>query len=208
MGVRVRVCFVAGMRVGDDVDPAMGHAARCEQLVRHALKLVASTAHHDDLHAAVLVEVHVKGRTHLIPQLVLELGELLGEIAHVMVVDEGQGGDGRATARNLDADDLGSHEIPQDLRSRHAPVGHDDVEVIEQRLLHGHAEADERITHAGNGSPIHGDDRPRGQKCAVKLARTCSGSTGWMTMPFTPAAGSGGSPRAASSASGMREGYA
>lgn len=117
MGVGMGVSFVAGVRVGDDVDSAVCHAARCEQLVRHALKLATSTPHHDDLHAAVLVEVHVKRRAHLIPQLVLKCGQLLGEIAHVMVVDEGQGGDGRAAACDLRPNHLGSDEVPQDLRS-------------------------------------------------------------------------------------------
>ena len=74
--------------VGDDLQSAVLHASRREQPLGDALELVAPPAEHDDLEAAVVVEVDVQGRANAVAELVLNLGQLLGELAHVVVVDE------------------------------------------------------------------------------------------------------------------------
>jgi hypothetical protein len=146
MSVRVTVLF-AIFRVRDDLDAPVRHAARREQSVGDALQFVASTPQDDDLEAAPVVEVNVEGRAHLIPQLVLELGEPLGELPDMVIVNEGQRRHGRRSPRDLGSGDLRAGEIAEDLRSSHAALLDDLVEVPEQRALHCDAEPDEIVLH-------------------------------------------------------------
>jgi hypothetical protein len=97
--------------VGDDLQSAVSHASRRQDALCETLELVAPPAEHDDLEAAIMVQVNVKRRPNLIPQIVLELGQLLGELAHVVVVDERQRRDGRQPATHARTDHLGPHEI-------------------------------------------------------------------------------------------------
>jgi hypothetical protein len=78
---------------------------------------------------------------------VLELGELLGQLAHVVVVDERQRRDGRRPFRHLRPDDFGPNEVAQQLGARHSTLLYDHVQVIEQRALHRHAEPHELVLH-------------------------------------------------------------
>ncbi len=110
--MRVVVPF-ARLGVRDDLDPAVCNAARSQETIRNALQLVASAPHDDDLEAAVLVEVNVERRSYALAQLVLKLGQLLGQLADVVIVNEREGGDGGSTPGYLRADDLGSNEVAQ-----------------------------------------------------------------------------------------------
>jgi hypothetical protein len=112
MAMPVDVGFFVVVLVGDDLNTAMRDAPRCEELVGHALKLVAAPVHDDDFEASVGVEVHVESGAHPISELVLKLRELFGELAHVMVVDEGERGDGMRAASHLRPNNLTSDEVP------------------------------------------------------------------------------------------------
>jgi hypothetical protein len=144
MPVDVGFLFVV---VGNDLNAAMRDAAGCEELVGHALKLVAAPVHDDDFEASMRVEVHVERGAHPISELVLKLRELFGELAHVMVVDEGERGYGVRAARHLRPNDLAPDEVPQELGPGDPAVCHDDVEVVEQILFHRDAKAYERVRH-------------------------------------------------------------
>jgi hypothetical protein len=135
------------MAFGDDLDPAVRHAARREHSVRDALQLVASPLHHDDLETSAFVEVDVQCRPHAIAELVLDIREPLGELAHVMIVYERECGHRPRALRHLSANDLRAHQIPQQFGSRDAALGYDDVEVFEERPLHGDAEPHQIVDH-------------------------------------------------------------
>jgi hypothetical protein len=148
----MRMALVARVDLGDDVNPAVCHSARREKLVGDALELVASAAHHDDLHAAPGIEVDVERRAHAVAEIVLKLGEFLGELANVVIVNDRERCYGGRAACHLRSNDLGADEVPEKLGARDPAVGHDDVEVVEQPLFHRDAETYELIPHAPQGS--------------------------------------------------------
>jgi hypothetical protein len=160
MRLRVRVCmpmplpvclpvlpFVVVVVVGDDLDASVGHSSGRQQSIGDSLQLVAPAAQDDDLEAPPVVEVNMQGRAHLIPQLVLELGQPLGEFPDMVIVDESQRRHRRSPLRDLRSRDLRPGEVAEDLRSGHATLFDDLVEVPEQRPLHRDAEPDEVVLH-------------------------------------------------------------
>jgi hypothetical protein len=84
----VRLKVLAG--VGED-ELAEFHAAQGEDAVGDCLQFSALALHDDDFEAVVMVEVDVgRGEDHG-SGAVLNVGELLGEIGDVVVVDQGEG---------------------------------------------------------------------------------------------------------------------
>ena len=50
-----------------------------------------SAAHHQDLQAVVVIQVHVQGGEDRVMEVVLDIGEFLVQQAHVVIVDQGDG---------------------------------------------------------------------------------------------------------------------
>jgi hypothetical protein len=94
-----------------------------------------------------LVEMHVQGRADAIAKLVLDLGQSLRQIANVVVIDECEGRERGNAALHLRPDNLAANEISKKLRASDPSLVHDDVEVLEQRSIHRHAEANEVGLH-------------------------------------------------------------
>ena len=142
--VRVMVIMRVIMRnSGDELEPAPLDPARREDLIGDVAEHVGVAVHDDDLEAVVGAEVHVHRRTDLAAELVLELGEALGEIADVMVINERERADGVGIRRSLFARHFSAHEIAQDLRARGVPRRDDTIEVLEQIGFHRDAETSE-----------------------------------------------------------------
>jgi hypothetical protein len=78
----------AQRRLGDDRHVALHDPARAHQPIGGGLDLVGAPAHHDHLEAVVVIEVHVQRRAHLVAEVVLDVVQLLGQLAHVVVVDQ------------------------------------------------------------------------------------------------------------------------
>lgn len=142
--VRVRVA-VRFRR--DDLDAAVLHAACGEQAFRGALQVVGLAAEDDDLEAVVVIEVDVERGAHLLAERVLELGEALGEIADVMVVDDGERGDGIDRVTHLRLAHLAANEVSEQLGARPSPLLDQGVEREEKRRVHRDAEADQILFH-------------------------------------------------------------
>jgi hypothetical protein len=138
---------VVPRRARNDLNPTLLYAARREKAIGDRSQLVGPTAQDDHLEAEVVIEVHVERRAHALSEIMLNVGQLLTEIADVVVVDERERRDGRDTTPDIALAHVGAHEIAQDLRACDAPRGDKPIEVAKKRLLHGDAEANERIFH-------------------------------------------------------------
>ena len=88
----------AGALGRNDVQLAVAHAALADRVVGQLLHRLGRAAQHRDLQAGVVVEMDVQGRDLEIVVAVLRLGEPPAEIARLVVVDIGQGGDAEAVA--------------------------------------------------------------------------------------------------------------
>lgn len=87
MRVRVRVAF--GRRhVGEELEPALLHAARREDFVGEIAELVGAPAHDDRFEAKVVAQVNVHRRTNVLAERMLQIGEALRELADVMIIDD------------------------------------------------------------------------------------------------------------------------
>ena len=146
--ILVVVVIVIRRQAGDDLDPPLLHPAHGEDAVRDDLQLVGPAAHDHDLEAEIVAEVDVHRGAHPFAELVLQIGQLLAEVAHVVVVDQRQRPDGRHPLRNLGAPDLGARQVPQQLRPCAPALVGEGVELPQQRALDRHAEPDQRILHA------------------------------------------------------------
>jgi hypothetical protein len=169
-----------GTLVGDDLDSPVGDASRREQAVRDPLQLVASPAQDDDLQATMLVEMNVQRRAHPIAELMLELGEPLGELSNVMVVDERQRGNRGSSTCHLCAHDLCPNEVTQQLGAGHPALLHEDIQVLEQRPLHRDAEPRKLRLHLGERTR----DPTRASRAGLhadgaEAKDTCSALTIW-----------------------------
>lgn len=146
--VRVRMRVRAGL-LRHEGEPALLHAARREQPIGRLLQIVRATAQDDDLEAVSLAEMHVHRRAHLLAELVLRFGETLGELSHVVIVNEGKcAGRGCAFA-DASSRDLGAGQIAQHLRTRGTALLGDRVERLQERFFHRDAEPNELVLHAG-----------------------------------------------------------
>src|SRR5262249_6224043 len=98
------------------------------------------------------VEVDVGAAHDPIAELVLHPDEALGELAHVVVVDEGDGRDGLLAAVPRVAGQLGADQVAQRLGAVVvAAAGEVPVERLEEGTLDGDAEADELAARALDG---------------------------------------------------------
>src|SRR5207237_1738923 len=86
----------AGALGRDDVQFAVAHAALAHSVVRQRLNRLDRPAQHRDLKAGMMVEMDVQGRHLEIVVTMLRLGEPPPEVARLVVVDIGQGGDAEA----------------------------------------------------------------------------------------------------------------
>lgn len=138
---------LASRHVGHDLEPTLLYATCGEHPLRRSLQHVGRPAHHDDLEAMVVVEVHVHRGAYGVPEPVLDLREPLGEVAHVMVVDQREGRHGGLSLANLLLRDLRTDQVPKDLRAGRPACLDDGVELRKERIFHGDAEPHEHVFH-------------------------------------------------------------
>lgn len=143
---------------GDQLEAPVCDPPGRQQALGNAFQLVAAAAQNDHLETPVFVEVDVQCRPYVFTEPVLELGQPLGELAHVMVVDQGQCSEGGYAARNLRARDFGPDEIAQDLGTGDPSRFGNGVEIAQQGPFHRHTKADQLVAHrkAGYHSPSCG----------------------------------------------------
>ena len=147
VGVEVDVqAFLRRFAGSDHLDPAVLDAAGREDLLGKPPQLVRGPLQDDHLEAVHLVEVHMHGRPHLAAELMLERGQSLGEIAHVVVVDQRDRGDGIAPAGHLRPGDLRPGQIPQDLGPGAGPPFDQRIKGAEQRGLHRDPETHQAVS--------------------------------------------------------------
>jgi hypothetical protein len=139
VGVHVWLGAVAG--VGKELQGPVKDAAGCDQPVGRGAEHVRATSEDDDLEASVMLQVHVHRRMHLLTELVLHLRQPLGEISHVVVVDDGECADRLHRSLNDAADDFGAREVAQDGRSSAPTLSNDLVELLEEPPIHRNAES-------------------------------------------------------------------
>ena len=137
---------VRGLYRGDHLDAAVLHPARCKDALGEAPQLGGRTLQDDHLQAMRLVEVDVHRRAHLPAERMLELVEALGEIAHVMVVDERDRRDGVGALGELLSRDLGPGEITEHLGAGAPALLHEGIERAQEGRLHGHPESNQLVT--------------------------------------------------------------
>jgi hypothetical protein len=131
--VVVRVGVVRLARdAGHDLDAAMLDAPQGQQAVGDALEQVGAAAHDDDLEAQIMVDVHVQGRADLLAEVVLQVGQPLAQIAHVVVIDQGERPDGIHALGHPVATDLGARQVAKQLRARAAARTHHGVQIAQE----------------------------------------------------------------------------
>lgn len=146
MGMGVRM-IVLKTDVRDDFDPALLDPAHRQNLLRERLQFVRSPADDDDLQAVVVAQVDVHRRPDAVSQLVLHLGQFFGQVADVVVIDDGQGGDGIDTRANLGAHHFGAGQIAKQFGPGTAAVGHQFVQLGQQRGVDRDAETNQGNAH-------------------------------------------------------------
>ena len=193
--VQMRVPVVVGVP-GDlyrrnDLDPAVLHAADGQDLVGQRRQPVGAAAQHDHLQTEIVRQVDVHRRADVVAEIVLERGQLLAQIARVVVVDQRQRPDRVDAVGDLGAPHLGAAEIAQQLRPGAAALARQRVELAQQRPLHRDAEPDQRVFHrrqryrkncfnARAGSAIHspGNTKPAGvTACRPRSPRSSPSSS-------------------------------
>ena len=116
---------------GDQFESAVRDPSGRQQAFGNAPQLVAAPTQDDHLETTVFVEMNVKRRAHVLSETMLELRQSLGELTHVMVVDQGQRPDGGHAALDLRARDFRAHEIAQDFGARDPSRLRDGIEIAE-----------------------------------------------------------------------------
>ena len=107
----VRVRVGGPLRHGHDFDRPVKNSARREELLGSQLQFVGATAHHDDLEASVVIEVHVHRRSDLIAQVVLHVRDAFGKLANVVVVYDRDAGEGFHPLARQRSHELAAREI-------------------------------------------------------------------------------------------------
>ena len=146
-GQRVRMTGLAD--AGDDLDPALRHAPKSQKAVGDVLQAVGPAAHDENLKAQIVVDVNVESGTHLFAQLMLKLGQPFAEIAHVVVVDQGQRADRVHRLAHLGPPDLCSGQISEQLGSRAPALPYQSIDLAQQRAFEGNTEPNQGILHPG-----------------------------------------------------------
>jgi hypothetical protein len=176
---------------GHDLDASLLDPTQGQDTVGDTLQAIRATANDNHLQAQVVVDVDVQGGAHLFAQLVLQVGQSFAEVAHVMVVDHGQGCDGIDRRRHLGATDGGPCQVAEQLRPRAAAFAYHGVEVAKQRAFQCDTKTNQGIFHHGESSaPPFGREcrrvfRPRlGTRAepALTWARRDGGSSGRLTL--------------------------
>ena len=98
--MRVPMRRSVGRRHVDDV--TMPDAALGDDMVGKRLHLRAAALEHGHLQAAFMIEVHMQRRLRQVVMVVKLLGQALGQVAGVMIVNVDQRGDAVAGARRFD----------------------------------------------------------------------------------------------------------
>jgi hypothetical protein len=134
---------------GHDLDATLFHAAQGKQAIGDALQPVGSAAHDDDLQAQIVVDVHVQCGAHLLAQFVLKVGQPFAKVAHMMVVNHGQGRNGVHSLGHLGPAHLRASEIAKQFRARAPSLAHNGVEIAQERAFEGNTESNQRVFHRG-----------------------------------------------------------
>ena len=125
----------------DDVFRApLEDAAGTEHFFGRDLELVGAAAHHHDFEAVLAIEVDVHGRAHLLAHVVLQGGELLGELADVMIVNERHRGERAHAILERRAPNFGPRQIAQELGTVASASFGQLVELGDETRLHGNPE--------------------------------------------------------------------
>jgi hypothetical protein len=132
-----------------DLNPALFHAPQSQHAVGDALQAIGPAANDDDLQAQVVVDVNVQGRAHLLAQLVLKLRQLLAEVAHMVIVDQGQRRDGIHGLGHLGPPYFGPGQIAKQLRACAATVSNHTIEIAQQRAFKRYPESNQSVFHRG-----------------------------------------------------------
>ncbi len=149
VGVLVRVLGEGRRDELPVLDPLGG-----EQAVGRRLDEGRRAAQHDDLQAVVVIEVDVQGRDDVLAEVVLHVGELLGELADVMVIDQGQRGDREPVALEVGVDQVGAHEVAQRLGAVGVALGPDVlVEALQEVTIHRDPESNQISSHGPDHIP-------------------------------------------------------
>jgi hypothetical protein len=131
----------------DDLDSTLLDPSHGQDAVRDGLQPIRPPAHHHDLETEIVCQVNVERGPDAFTELVLQLGELLAEIADVVVIDERQRADRVDAPRDLGPSDLAAREVAEQLGAGAAAFLHQLVELPEQGILDRDPEPDERILH-------------------------------------------------------------
>ncbi len=119
--MRVLVSVILGVRprharrLEHNLDRALNDTARREERLGRLLQTIRAPAHHDDFEAALVVEVDVHRRPDLMAEIVLHARQTLGELADVMVIDEGDAGERFDALAREGANDFSARKIPKEL---------------------------------------------------------------------------------------------
>ena len=132
---------------GHNLDPALFHAPQGEQAVGDGLQAIGTATKHDNFEAQIMIDVNMQRGAHLLAELVLKVGQLLAEVAHVVVVDQGERGDGVHGLGHLGAPHFGAGQIAKQLRARASARTHYRVEIAQQRAFECNPETNQRIFH-------------------------------------------------------------
>lgn len=98
-----------------------------------------------------MVQMDVHAREDELLKLMLDIGELSGEIANVVIVHEGDGSNCFLIFIPLLTDQIVSDEIPQGLRPVRIFLPRDvAIEIIKKVVIKGDAEADEFLHSVTN----------------------------------------------------------
>lgn len=184
---------LAQPRKGDELDAALLHPAGREQALGGAADAIGWSREHDDLKTVGMIEVDMKGRTDRVAERVLHLGQALGEVAHVVIVDERERGDTRCAFADAGAGDLGADEIAQHLGAGDTTRLDDAIEVLEERGLHGDAEANEGRPGGRAAAASHGPRSYHGGAKAPLFALAALSASFALALAC---AGCNGSPKA------------
>jgi hypothetical protein len=178
VGIR-RLPIAFGPQAGDDLDAAVLHAPHGEDPIRHDLKLVRATAHHHDLEAKIVAEVHVQRRADALPELVLQVRQLLTEVTDMVIVDQGQGAHRLDALRHLRSADRGPGQIAQQLGAGARTLFRQRIELAEERAFNRDAEPDQGILHTSDATA----PRPHSET-SREIPQGCdSGRTSRATLP-------------------------
>jgi len=134
---------LAAQHVRHQLDPAVLHAAHAQHAIGDGAQAIGLAADDHHLHAQLVAQVNVQGGPHRVAQIVLQRRQLVGQIAHVVVVDQRQRRHGIDAPGDLGPGDLGAGQVAEQLGAGTAPLAGQRVDLLQQRGVDGHAEADE-----------------------------------------------------------------